>query len=81
MAIQDIRKKLLTGLESEYTQENIEFIEERLEEIANDNDLSLEDLYYYCTANSLEMFYCICDYKEFDKKNFDTKQTVVAEVE
>lgn len=71
MTIQEVRNNLIVDLESEYTQKDIEFIDIRLEEIADMEKMSLDDLDYYCTANSSEMFACIFDYKEFDENNFE----------
>ena len=71
MEIQEVRNNLIKGLESEYTQTEIDFIDIRLEEIAEMERMSLEDLDYYCTANSSEMFTCIFNYKVFDKNNFE----------
>ena len=71
MDIKEVRNGLIEGLEDEYTPTEIEFIDIRLEEIADMERMSLEDLDYYCTANSSEMFACIFDYKEFNKKNFE----------
>ena len=71
MAIKDVRQSLIDGLEEEYTDEDIKFIDQRLREIEEEEDMTIEDLDYYCTANSSEMFACIFDYKEFDKKNFE----------
>lgn len=71
MEIQEVRNNLIKGLESEYTQTEIDFIDIRLEEIAEMERMSLEDLDYYCTANSSEMFTCIFNYKVIDKKNFE----------
>jgi hypothetical protein len=71
MDIKEVRNNLIKDLESEYTPTEIELIDIRLEEIADMERMSLEDLDYYCTANSVEMFACIFDYKEFDKKNFE----------
>ena len=71
MAIKDVRQSLIHGLEEEYTDEDIKFIDQRLREIEEEEDMTIEDLDYYCTANSSEMFACIFDYKEFDKKNFE----------
>ena len=71
MTIEEVRNNLIKDLESEYTPTQIEFIDLRLEEIAKEEHMTLEDLDYYCTANSSEMFACIFDYKEFDKKNFE----------
>ena len=39
--------------------------------IADMENINPEDLDYYCTANSSEMFACIFDYKPFDKANFN----------
>ena len=71
MTIKEVRNELINGLEEEYTNEQVSFIDKRLEEIAKENSLSNEDLDYYCTANSSEMFAVIFDYKEFDKDNFE----------
>lgn len=71
MEIQEVRNNLIKGLESEYTQTEIDFIDIRLEEIAEMERMSLEDLDYYCTANSSEMFTCIFNYKVLDKNNFE----------
>jgi hypothetical protein len=70
MDIKEVRINLIKDLEDEYTPTEIELIDIRLEEIADMEHMSLEDLDYYCTANSLEMFACIFDYKEFNKDNF-----------
>ena len=70
MDIKEVRNNLIKDLEEEYTQSDIELIDIRLEEIADMEHMSLEDLDYYCTANSDEMFACIFDYKEFNKDNF-----------
>ena len=71
MNIKEVRDNLIKDLENEYTPTEIELIDIRLEEIANSERMSLDDLDYYCTANSSEMFSCIFDYKEFNKKNFE----------
>ena len=71
MAIEEVRNNLIKDLEDEYTPKDIEFIDIRLKEIGDKEKMSLEDLDYYCTANSSEMFACIFDYKEFDKNNFE----------
>ena len=71
MTIQEVRKQLIDGLESEYTPKQIETIEVRLGEIAKENNLSIDELNEYCWANSSEMFTCIFSYKEFDKSNFE----------
>jgi hypothetical protein len=70
MTIKEVRNSLIKDLENEYTPTEIELIDIRLEEIADMEHMSLEDLDYYCTANSDEMFSCIFDYKEFNKENF-----------
>jgi hypothetical protein len=70
MDIKEVRINLIKDLEDEYTPTEIELIDIRLEEIADMEHMSLEDLDYYCTANSDEMFACIFDYKEFNKDNF-----------
>ena len=70
MDIKEVRNSLIKDLENEYSQMEIELIDIRLEEIMEMERLSIEDLDYYCAANSNEMFACIFDYKEFDKNNF-----------
>jgi hypothetical protein len=70
MTIKEVRNSLIKDLENEYTPTEIELIDIRFEEIADMEHMSLEDLDYYCTANSDEMFACIFDYKEFNKENF-----------
>ena len=70
MDIKEVRNNLIKDLENEYSQTEIELIDIRLEEIAYMERMTIEDLDYYCTANSVEMFACIFDYKEFDKNNF-----------
>lgn len=71
MDIKEVRNNLIKDLESEYTPTDIELIDIRLDEIANMENMTIEDLDYYCTLNSSEMFSCIFDYKEFNKKNFE----------
>ena len=71
MNIEIILAGLIDGFEGDYSPEELAFMAKRLEEIAKENNLSLDELDYYCTANSSEMFACIFDYKEFNKKNFD----------
>lgn len=71
ITIEEVRNNLIKNLEDEYTPRDIENIDVRLTEIGKDNNLSNEDLDYYCTANSSEMFACIFDYKPFDIKNFE----------
>jgi hypothetical protein len=70
MGIKEVRNNLIKDLEDEYSQTQIELIDTRLQEIADMEHLTNEDLDYYCTANSVEMFACIFDYKDFDKNNF-----------
>lgn len=71
MEIKEVRQSLINGLEEEYTDEDIKFIDQRLQEIMDLEHMTIEDLDYYCTANSSEMFTCIFNYKAFDKKNFE----------
>ena len=71
MDIKEVRNNLIEGLESEYTPTDIELIDIRLEEIMEMEHMTIEDLDYYCTANSSEMFACIFDYKDFNKNNFE----------
>lgn len=70
MTIKEVRNNLIKGLEEEYTQRELDFIDLRLEEIGTEQSLSNDELCYYCVANSLEMFACIFDNKPFDMKNF-----------
>lgn len=69
--IEEIRKGLVKDIEDCYTPKQIEVIDYRLNEIAYSCNLSLDDLDYYCSANSTEMFSVIFDYKPFDKQNFE----------
>ena len=71
MDIKEVRRQLIEGLEDCYTPSQIEFIDDRLEAIANKENMTLDELNEYCWANSSEMFACIFDYKDFDKKNFE----------
>ena len=70
MSVQEVRNNLINGLENEYNEGDIRFIDIRLDEIADMERMTLEDLDYYCSANSSEMFECIFNYKVFDKANF-----------
>jgi hypothetical protein len=70
MSVQEVRNNLINGLENEYNEDDIRFIDIRLDEIADMERMTLEDLDYYCYANSSEMFECIFNYKVFDKENF-----------
>lgn len=71
MGIKEVRQSLINGLEEEYTDDVIKLIDIRLEEIMEMEHMTIEELNEYCWANSSEMFACIFDYKEFDKKNFE----------
>jgi len=71
MTIADVRNNLIIDLEDLYTPEQIDQIDRGLTRLKRDNGLSNEDLDYYCTANSSEMFSCIFDGKEFDHRNFE----------
>lgn len=62
LTLTDVRNSLIEDLENYYSQSDIEFIDKRLAEIANENNLSMEDLDYYCTLDSNKMFGCIFDY-------------------
>ena len=73
ITIQEVRRQLIDGLESEYTPNQIKTIEIRLGEIAKENNLSLKELNEYCWANSSEMFACIFNGKEFEKENFEVE--------
>ena len=70
MRIEDIRNRLIEGLEDNYTDDELRFIDIRLEEISDLERLSLEALDYLCWADSAEMFDVIFDYKIFDLENF-----------
>ena len=50
MAIQEVRNNLIDGLEDKYTPSQNRFIDDRLEEIPCEENMSLEYLDYYCTA-------------------------------
>ena len=69
--IVEIRKDLIRDIEDCYTDRQIGTIDYRLNEIAYSFNLSLDELDYYCSANSTEMFSVIFDYKPFDKENFE----------
>ena len=65
------RKNTPDDLEEEYTEEQINTIDNRLHEIANENGLTIEQLNEFCWANSSEMFTCIFNGKEFNPSNFE----------
>jgi len=67
MKVEEARNSLIKDLEELYLPEQIKFIDERLKEIAEEENLTMEDLDYYCTLNSSEMFACIFNYKPFDR--------------
>jgi len=69
--IEQIRKDLIKDIEDCYTPNQIDTIDYRLNQIALSFNLSLDDLDYYCSANSTEMFSVIFDHKPFDKQNFE----------
>ena len=68
--IKGIAMELVNGIEDQYSESEINYIATRLEEIADIEHLTNDELSYYCSANSNEMFLCIFDFKEFDKNNF-----------
>jgi hypothetical protein len=70
MEIKDVRNNLLDGMDVPYPPTEIKFIDIRLDEIAEMENMSLEELDYYCWLNADEMFQCIYNYKEFKKENF-----------
>lgn len=70
MTIDDVVKGLIDDLEDEYTEEQKEHIKRRMDEIAKENNLSLEELDEYCWANSSAMFACIFDGKPFNPEDF-----------
>ena len=70
MEIKDVRNNLLDGMDIPYPPTEIKFIDIRLGEIAEMENMSLEELDYYCWLNSNEMFKCIYDYNEFKRENF-----------
>ena len=68
--LEEVRNNLIRGLESNYDENDIRFIDIRLEEIMDMERFSLEDLDYYCSLNSDEMFGCIFSYVPFEKERF-----------
>lgn len=70
MTIEEVRRQLIDGLEDEFTPARISIVDRRLKEIAEENNLSLEELNECCWADSSEMFDCIFNGKEFDADNF-----------
>lgn len=70
MKLETVYKHLTEGLRDQYTRAQKRFIKQRLEEIAQDNNLSYDELDGYCYMNSDEMFQCIFDDKPFDVVNF-----------
>lgn len=70
MKVEEVRNELISGIEGEYTSNDIKFIDKRLNEIASENGLSMEELNEYCWANSSEIFTCIFNGKEFNTNNF-----------
>ena len=68
MTIKDVRNHLVKDLT--FSDDDIEFIDQRLEEIMRDENLTLEDLEHYCYADSNNMFDIIFDYKDFDEDDF-----------
>lgn len=70
MKVEEVRNELISGIEEEYTSNDIKFIDKRLNEIASENGLSMEELNEYCWANSSEIFTCIFNGKEFNTNNF-----------
>lgn len=70
MEVKEVRDNLINGIEDCYTQSDFEFIDKRISEIADENNLTMEDMDYYSYMNSSEMLDCIFSGKEFDKANF-----------
>lgn len=70
MIIQDVRNNLIKKLKKDFRPTEIDFIDIRLEEIADMEHFPLKELDYYVNMNPNEMYNCIFDYKEFDKNNF-----------
>jgi hypothetical protein len=69
-SIIEVRNNLIKNIEFEFTNEDLDLIDERLAEILESENLTLDELDNYCWLNSAEMFDCIFDGKEFDKNNF-----------
>lgn len=69
-SIIEVRNNLIKDIEFEFTNEDLDLIDERLAEILESENLTLDELDNYCWLNSAEMFDCIFDGKEFDKNNF-----------
>lgn len=69
-SIKEVRDNLIKDIEFEFTDEDLDLIDERLAEILESENLTLDELDNYCWLNSAEMFDCIFDGKEFDKNNF-----------
>ena len=67
----NVRNALIDGLENDFTDQQIQFIDKRLKEIDDENNLSADDLDYYCWADSSLMFDCIFTGKQFDPDLFD----------
>lgn len=70
MKLETVYKNLTEGLRDQYTRGQKQHIRRRLEEIAEENNLSYEELDSYCYMDSDEMFSCIFDNKPFDVANF-----------
>jgi hypothetical protein len=68
--IETVYRNLIDGLTDQYTRQQKQFIKRRLEEIAKENNLTLNQLDGYCYMNSDAMFSCIFDYKPFDVADF-----------
>lgn len=66
----NVRNQLIDGLENDFTDEQVQYIDKRLKEIADENNLSADDLDYYCWADSSLMFDCIFSGKTIDPDLF-----------
>ena len=70
MKLETVYKNLTEGLRDQYTRGQKQLIKQRLEEIAQENNLTYEQLDDYCYMNSDDMFQCIFDNKPFNVTNF-----------
>lgn len=70
MKLDTVYKNLTEGLREQYTRGQKRLIKRRLEEIAQENNMTYEQLDNYCYMDSDEMFQCIFDNKPFNVANF-----------
>ena len=70
MEVKEVRNHLLDGIDRGFPPSEIEFIDIRLQEIADMEHMTMDELDNYCYADSNEIFECIYNYKEFNENNF-----------